>query len=105
MLKKLYSHFAAKVEGYMIMFDGDETDQKSSKQSSSGAQSSFMKLTRKITTMDSFLQEHANTDQAYQLVNFIISHLEKIEKSKPEKHRYYKSIIVAKGNILGALLN
>ena len=64
-----------------------------------------MKLTRKITTLQSFLHEHANTDQAYQIVNFVIKHLERIEKPKPEKHRYYKSILTAKGNNLSALLN
>ena len=37
-----------------------------------------MKLTRKITTLESFLHEHANTDQAYQIVNFVIKHLERI---------------------------
>ena len=64
-----------------------------------------MKLTRKITTLESFLQEHASTDQAYQIVNFINEHLKTIEKPKPEKHRYYKSMLTAKGNILSALLN
>ena len=34
-----------------------------------------------------------------------MTHLERIEKPKPEKKRYYKSILITKGNILGALLN
>lgn len=64
-----------------------------------------MKLTRKITTMDSFIHEHANTEQAYQIVNFILEHLTRIEKPRSEKKRYYKSLLITKGNLLGALLN
>lgn len=54
--------------------------------------------------MDSFIEAHATTDQAYKIVNFIAEHTEKIEKPK-EKSRNYKSLLVVKGNLLGALLN
>lgn len=64
-----------------------------------------MKLTKKITKFDSFLHEYASTEQAYQIVNFIIAHLERIEKPKPDKNRYYKSLLTSKGNMLSALLN
>ena len=100
----------------MIRFDTDELKSSSSSQnrsknksseqgSKNNASSALMKLTRKITTMDSFLQEHTNTNQAYQIVNSITAHLERIEKPKTDKKRYYKSLLMTKGNILGALLN
>ena len=66
-------------------------------------------MTQNITTMEGFLQEHSSTDQAYQIVNFISGHLDRIvenkKPSRPDKKRYYKSLLITKGNILGALLN
>lgn len=54
--------------------------------------------------MDSFIEEHASTDQAYLIVSFITEHISKVERPR-EKKRNYKSLLMAKGNLLGALLN
>ena len=113
-LKNLYTHLSEKIKEYMIRVDSLDHDSSSESKNSSRMEgtvqstaratggSSLSKLTHKITTMDSFIQEHASTDQAYQIVSFINSHLEEI---KADKKRYYKSLLTTRGSMLGALLN
>ena len=88
--------------------DNDDRHSRSTGQSARDKRppsNALIKLAGKITHMDSFLHEHASTEQAYQIVNFIISHLERIERPRIDKKRYYKSLLTTKGHMLTALLN
>ena len=72
----------------MITTDEKLTSTSSRKNSSP----SIQMRTQKITQISSFLTDCASTEQAYMVLDFITEHLDRIEKPKADKTRFYKPL-------------
>lgn len=108
-LKNLYTFFTNQIKDYMIHSERNSSTDESHRRHSIDTvhpNKQICSLATEITLLEDFIAEHASTDQAYQIINFISDHLERMHlQPKATRKENQKALLKAKGNILSALLN